>query len=95
MFFLIHAFDHTDAEAINRRLAARETHLSAAREMHQNGKLILGGAMVDPSDKMIGSVIIVEMESLVEVEQWLQSDVYISGNVWDKVTVYPMKIALR
>lgn len=95
MFFLIHAFDHTDAQALERRLAAREAHLSCARDLHQNGKILLAGAMTNPDDKMIGSVIVVEMDSLIEVEEWLRSDVYMTGNVWDKVSVYPMKIALR
>ncbi|MCC5926916.1 MAG: hypothetical protein JJU41_10200 [Bacteroidetes bacterium] len=95
MTFLIHAFDHTDADALNRRLAARETHLNAAKAMHERGEVLLAGAMLNPENQMMGSVVIVEMDSLEAVENWLRNEVYIQQNVWDKVQIYPMKIALR
>lgn len=95
MHFLIHAFDHKDAEAINRRLKAREKHLFKAREMHAKGEILLAGAMIDHDDKMYGSVVIVEMDSIEDVEAWLQEEVYLKEEVWDKVNIYPLKIALR
>ena len=95
MTFLIHAFDHTDADAINRRLAAREEHLSGARKMHTDGQILLAGAMLNNDNGMIGSVVIVEMDSLEEVENWLRDEVYLKNNVWDKVSIYPLKLALR
>ncbi|KPP96421.1 MAG: hypothetical protein HLUCCA01_10990 [Bacteroidetes bacterium HLUCCA01] len=95
MTFLIHAFDHTDAEALNRRMGARDQHLAAARSMHENGSLLIAGAMLSPDNTMMGSVVIVEMESLEEVENWLKSEVYITENVWDKVGIYPLKLAFR
>lgn len=95
MTFLIHAFDHTDAEALNRRMAAREAHITGAKAMNSNGELLLAGAMLSPDDKMIGSVVIVEMESLEAVENWLKNEIYIKENVWDRVNIYPMKVAIR
>lgn len=95
MTFLIHAFDHTDAEALTRRMAARSAHLESAKAMHAEGSLLLAGAMLGPDEAMIGSVVIVEMDSLEAVEKWLRNEVYVTDNVWDKVNIYPMRIALR
>jgi len=95
MTFLIHAFDYTDAEALNRRMKARESHLVVAKKMHADGEIIVAGAMLDNEEKMIGSAMIVEMDSLQDVEKWLSDEVYIKENVWDKVTIYPMKLALK
>jgi uncharacterized protein YciI len=95
MTFLIQAFDHTDADALNRRMKARENHLEFAKKMHANGEIIVAGAMLNNEEKMIGSAMIVEMDSLLEVEKWLSEEVYIKDNVWDKVSVYQMKIAIR
>jgi uncharacterized protein len=95
MTFLIHAFDHKDADAINRRLAAREKHLDAARTMQNEGKLLIAGAMLGSENNMIGSVVIVEMDSLEDVEQWLREEIYIRENVWDNVNIYPIRLAIR
>lgn len=95
MTFLIHAFDYTDSEALQRRMNAREAHLEVARKMHQDGEILLAGAMINNDSKMIGSVVIVEMESLAEVEKWLAEEVYIKQNVWDKVAIYPLRLALK
>lgn len=95
MTFLIHAFDYTDSEALQRRMNAREAHLEVARKMHQDGEILLAGAMINNDSKMIGSVVIVEMESLAEVEKWLAEEVYIRQNVWDKVAIYPLRLALK
>jgi uncharacterized protein len=95
MTFLIHAFDHKDADAINRRLAAREKHLTGARALHNQGKMLVAGAMLGPDNAMIGSVVIVEMDSLEEVEQWLREEIYILDNVWDNVNIYPIRLAIR
>jgi len=95
MTFLIHAFDHTDADALNRRMKARDNHLVVAKKMHADGNIVVAGAMLDSDEKMIGSAMIVEMDSLQDVEKWLSEEVYIKENVWDKVTIYPMKLALR
>lgn len=95
MTFLIHAFDHTDAEALTRRMAARSAHLESAKAMQAEGSLLLAGAMLGPDEAMIGSVVIVEMDSLEAVKKWLRNEVYVTDNVWDKVNIYPMRIALR
>jgi uncharacterized protein len=95
MTFLIQAFDHTDVDALNRRMKARENHLAIAKKMHADGEIIIAGAVLNNDEKMIGSAMIVEMDSLQEVEQWLSEEVYIKDNVWDKVSIYPMKIALK
>lgn len=94
MTFLIQAFDHTDAEALQRRMSVRDAHLKVARKMHDEGKLLFGGAILGTDGSMKGSVVLVEMESLEEVEKWLAEEIYLSSNVWDKVSIYPLKVAI-
>lgn len=95
MTFLIHALDHTDPDALNRRNQVREEHLIVARKMHANGEIMMAGALLDDSGNMKGSVLIVEMDSREKVDEWLKSEIYVTGRVWDKITVTPFRIALQ
>ncbi|OBZ65882.1 hypothetical protein A0H81_14198 [Grifola frondosa] len=87
--FVVYLPDYTDAEAFQRRLSVRQAHLEKA---HQNSKIKVGGAMLTPESiesptaekKMIGSMMIVEAESLEEVKQLVETDIYYTANVWDK-----------
>ncbi|KAI0764339.1 hypothetical protein BD413DRAFT_577120 [Trametes elegans] len=88
--FSVYAPDYTDADAINRRLAVREAHLTAAGK---NKAIKVGGALLSPNEaldtpdaerKMIGSSLIIEAVNYAEARKLIESDVYWSGNVWDK-----------
>jgi len=91
--FLILANDFTDNEALQRRLAAREQHLARMRVEKEKGIFITGGAKLDNNNAMIGSMLVVELESEEVVEQWVSQDPYILGKVWDKVEIAPFKVA--
>ncbi len=54
MTFLVQAFDDSDENALERRMAAREAHLEAARKSKGDGRLITAGAILDEAGKMIG-----------------------------------------
>jgi uncharacterized protein len=57
--FLILAEDYTDKDALNRRVAIRETHLQRMREEKKAGRFILGGAKFNDDGNMYGSMLIV------------------------------------
>jgi len=94
MQFLVMAYDGTDANALKRRMAVREAHLSGAAELKQAGKLIAGGAILDEDEKMIGSTLYVEFKSRAELDGWLSNDPYVTGDVWQNITVQPIRLAV-
>jgi uncharacterized protein len=93
MRFLVIAHDGNDSKAKERRLTVREQHLKLAKEMHEKGRSIIGGAILDDAGNMVGSCRIVEFESKSDLEEWLRIEPYVLGKVWDRVEVHPFKIA--
>ncbi len=92
MQFLVTALDYTDAEAIDRRMKHREKHLANVREMIDSGKFLVGGAILDDNEKMIGSALMLEFPDRESLDQHLAQDPYIDGKVWDKIDIKPIKL---
>ena len=93
MQYVVHAYDHTDADAYDRRMAVRPAHFDTVRDLKAKGQFIIGGALLDPDGKMIGSMLVVEFETEEALQQWLQHEPYLIGNVWDKVDIKPFRKA--
>ena len=93
MLFVVHAYDYTDPEALDRRMAVRGHHLEGAKVLKSNGNFIMGGALLDPDGKMIGSMMVVDFEEESQMNQWLQNDPYVTGKVWEKIDVKPFRQA--
>ena len=93
MEFLVVAKDGTDADAMDRRLAARPAHFERARKAKADGELIIGGAILDKHNQMIGSSLYVNVENREVLDKWLEEDPYTKGNVWQSFEVHVMKIA--
>jgi uncharacterized protein YciI len=91
--YLVTAYDYTDAEAFQRRMAARPHHVDGAKALKASGNFLIGGAMLNEEGKMIGSTMIVQFETDEEMEAWKQNDPYISQKVWESVDVKPFKVA--
>jgi len=91
--YLITAYDFTDSEALERRMAARPFHLDAIRKFKNTGNFIIGGAILNPEGKMIGSSLIMQFESEAELQQWLEKDPYYTRKVWDKINIKPFRVA--
>ncbi len=92
MQFLVIAKDGADADALKRRLAARDEHLQHTDEMIANGNAHMAAALLDDDGQMNGSVMIVEFESEDAFRSWLDKEPYVTGKVWDKISVTPCKI---
>lgn len=93
MQFLITAYDGKDDKALDRRLAARDSHLARGKTFSDLGKILNGGAIISDAGAMIGSALLVEFDSREEVDQWLEEDPYVAGNVWNEITVVQVKLA--
>ena len=95
MQFLITAYDGTDSEAQARRNAARPAHIDGAKSLLAGGHVLIGGAIMNDDDEMIGSSLVVEFESRNELDQWLQNDPYVTFNVWQDITVQAFRTAVK
>ncbi|MGE8499365.1 MAG: YciI family protein [Pseudomonas sp.] len=92
MQFSIVAYDFTDSEALDRRLSCRAAHAEGLRNLFKEGKFIAGAALLDDSGKMIGSNAFFEFETREALDEWLQTEPYIVGRVWDKVEIREVKV---
>lgn len=93
MKYVIHAYDHTDADALDRRMAVRPNHLDYVRQLKAKGQFILGGALLNPAGNMMGSMLLLELENQAQLDDYLQTDPYIVQGVWDKIDVKPFRQA--
>ena len=93
--YLIVAWDGTDPQARERRLAARPAHLAGVAPMTETGQMMIGGAMLDEAGEMVGSACVVEFDTRAELDRWLATDPYVTGGVWRKIEVHPMRVAVQ
>ncbi|GAB4044046.1 YciI family protein [Spirosoma litoris] len=93
MQYVVHAYDHTGPDALGRRMAARPAHFAYVSQLKEKGQFLLGGALLDPDGKMIGSMLMLEMETEDELSTYLETDPYIVQGVWEKIDVKPFRQA--
>lgn len=93
MQFVVIARDGTDAEALGRRMAAREAHLANMKKLKTEGHYVIGGPFLNDEEMMIGSLLIVDFSDRAGVDNWLANDPYTKGNVWQNIEVLPFRNA--
>jgi uncharacterized protein YciI len=92
MHFIITGHDGSDDKALERRMNVREKHMQGVAEMVKQKKLLYAAAMLDDEGKMTGSTMIVDFESRDAIDEYLKTEPYVTGNVWQKIDVTPCKI---
>lgn len=93
MLFLIVARDGTDPDAPARRTGVRPAHLEAARQLHEAGRLRMGGALANGDDRMVGSALVVEADDEAAARALIEEDVYFREGVWTSYEIWPFKQA--
>lgn len=93
MQFIVMAKDAEDEEALNRRMAARDSHLAYGEIAAKTGEQIIAAAMLDGNDNMRGSLMIVDFPSIEDLQKWLDTEAYVTGNVWQNIDIIPCKVA--
>jgi len=93
MHFLVIAHDGTDEDALDRRMAAREEHLTVARGLHESGVLAVGGAILGETGAMVGSAMVIEAESEERLRELLEADPYRRGGAWQRFEIWPFRRA--
>lgn len=94
MQFAVVAHDYKDDNSLERRMSVREEHLKNAGKLFAEGKLLFASALLDDDGTMNGSIMFAEFPSEeVLRNEWLDKEVYITGKVWEKVTIRKAKVA--
>lgn len=86
------AYDYTDDNALERRLAQRDVHLEGIRKLASEGKFISGGAILDDDGRMIGSSVHLSLEDRAALDAWLATEPYMTGRVWEHVEIREVKL---
>ncbi len=87
MQFVVIARDGTDEKALERRLAVREKHLALGDKMRDEGTLLYACAILDETEKMVGSIMIVQFADRGQLDDWLKIEPYVTGGVWQDIDV--------
>lgn len=75
MYFAL--FYHTVENFIERRGTFREAHLTHARRAHQEGRLVLAGALQPPD----AALLVFRANSAAEVEEFARNDPYVANGL--------------
>jgi uncharacterized protein YciI len=93
MQFLLIAYDGTDAGATDRRMKSRPEHLEKIAVVKKEGEFLCGGAILDDSGNMIGSMILYEVPDRATLDERLGNEPYIYNKVWEKIEIRPFRMA--
>jgi uncharacterized protein len=93
MQFILMAYDGEDQGALERRMQVREEHLRKIEELKKSGEFLFGGAILDNDGKMIGSMIMYEVPDRQTLDEKLRDEVYMTHDVWKKVSIHPFRLA--
>jgi len=94
VLYLVLAYDATDPDAPARRAAVRERHLEGIRPLAQDGRLQVGGALLDDQGVMRGSMMLIEAEDEASLRDLLDRDVYTREGVWERFEIHPFARAV-
>ncbi len=93
MQFLLVAYDGTDQGALDRRMKVRPEHLEKIAVLKKKGNFLLGGAILDNNQTMIGSMIVYEFPDRKALDESLKDEPYITNGVWQKIEISPYRLA--
>lgn len=92
MQYIVSATDFNEPGAIERRIAAREAHLSGISDMKPKGQVLFAAAKTDDTGRMVGSLLVVQFADRSELDQWLATEPYVRERVWDRIEITPCKV---
>ena len=93
MQFAVIGWDAADDGAHERRAKTRPSHMTSLQAHVERGSILLGGAMLNDDDQMIGSIIIADFPSRADLDAWIEADPYVTEGVWDRIEVQPFRAA--
>lgn len=94
MQFIINAYDATDDQALERRMAVRPDHLANMEKIQEKGRVIYAGGRMDDNGKVAGSFLVLEFENKELFDEYLENEPYIKHNVWETVKVETCNVVI-
>lgn len=88
MLYAVHYLDRADTGDI--RQQHREAHIAYRKGL--GGRLQLAGPLLSEEGKPMGSLVLLEADSLVEAKTIAHSDPYAAAGLFDQILVHGYKI---
>ncbi len=88
MQFVVIGLDGTAADAPARRQKVRQQHIDMGDELLKSGNMRYGAALLHDDGSMKGSMILVDFSSEKELQNWLDKEPYVVGDVWRDITIH-------
>lgn len=88
MQFIVIGLDGSDEGALARRQKVRQQHIDMGEKLRQSGSMWYGAALLHDDGTMKGSMILVDFPSEKQLQEWLDKEPYIVGDVWRDVTIH-------
>jgi uncharacterized protein YciI len=89
MYYILF-YDYVD-DVLERRAAFREEHLGMARESHQRGELVYGGALADPVDQ---AVLVFKVDNPSKIEEFVAADPYVKNGLVKEWRIRPWTVVI-
>ncbi len=80
-----------DRPGLDHRATHRPAHLEHMAHLDAGGRLRYGGPLIDEHNQMVGSLIILEAESLAEAKATYSEDPYVIHGVFERFDVIETK----
>lgn len=97
MQYVIFCTDNAGGKNVELRRSVRAAHLKHLATLRATNSLMLAGQLLqDSGDNAIpggavGSVLVVEFETLEQVKAWVAADPYTTAGVFRKIEIFPFK----
>ena len=89
MQFIITAYDGSDQGSLSRRMSVRPRHLENMRSVMAHNKVLCAGGITNEEGTPIGSFLIMEFPSREQLDKYLETEPYVTENVWQRIKVEP------
>ena len=90
MQFLIRAYDGEGK--LDKRMEVRPRHLEGMKKLSDH--IVSAGGLLDEEGKMKGSALIMDFESLKELDKYIANEPYVLEKVWEKIEVEPINVVI-
>lgn len=92
MQFVIVAHDGTDQDAPARRAAIRSAHTAKGNQLLETGNLLYRAPLTDEQGNMNGSLYVVDFPTRTDLQNWLDTEPSVTGNVWHEIDIHHANI---
>jgi uncharacterized protein YciI len=91
MLFALVALDRPNS--VERRMAIRPEHLKHLDALGE--QLVLAGPFLNEKEEGVGSIVIIEADTLEEAHEMFNRDPFVRENLFDQVTIKPWRLGIN